>query len=295
MTVDSAWYLSEAKLALADVRVALSDVAARHAGIVIRRAVVAGAPEKDLGEDLDTWSNDTASFKIGFPAEVVVQHGDAPDQAPDVTGLHWGEIFFSQGLDLDIDDDDDDDDVESAGASMLISSTLSGGDRLWATLSEFADEVAAELGARSEEEIDADLAPGPEQAMTWTQIRLWIRREELEIVEEDAEHVTVLLHWEHDGRSQRVTLGRETRLEAPWLRLTSFLGKEELLPAAEALYQNGTLLGAIALSDEDKLLYMVQRIPLAAVTPTFLDTLLWDLGAEADLLESEISGGLDEY
>ena len=48
--------------------------------------------------------------------------------------------------------------------------------------------------------------------------------------------------------------------------------------------QNETLLASIARSEDDGLLYLVQRVPFSALTLPFFDTLLWDLGAEADLL-----------
>ena len=290
MSVDFAWHLSEPDLALADVRVALADVAARHPGVVVRREFGSGETNEDPGDDTDAWLEGEESFMVGFPAAMVKENGDTPEQPPDEKGLYWGEILFALG-----DDDEGEGDDEAASASMQISSTLSGGDRLWTTLSGFADEVAAELGARSEEDLDEESGPGAEQPLTWSQIRQWIRREELEISEEDAEHMSVVLRWEHDGRSQKVTLARETRLDLPWLRLSSFFCKEAELAPEEALLQNETLLASIARSEDDGLLYLVQRVPFSALTLPFFDTLLWDLGAEADLLENEITEGRDEH
>ncbi len=292
MSVDLAWYLSEPSLALVDVRIALADVAARHPGVVVLREADAGATEEVPREEIDAWDEGFAFFKVGFPTEPLVNESGEPagPASTDGAGLAWGDILFSCGSG----DEDDDDDAE-AGASMLISSKLTGADRLWPKLSAFAGEAAAELGARSQEEVDAGIQRPPERPLTWAQIRMWIRSEDLEITEEDADHMSVVLRWEHDGRSQRVTLARETHLDLPWLRLSSFFAKEDQMPHQEALVQNETLLASIARSEEDGRLYLVQRVPLSAVTPTFLDAILWDLGAEADLLESEISGGNDEH
>jgi hypothetical protein len=288
MSVDLAWYLSEPSLALVDVRIALADVAARHPGVVVLREADAGGTEEVPHEDIDSWDEGFAFFKVGFPTDQLASlSGEGAGPPSDGGGLAWGDILFSCG-------DEDDDDAES-GASMLISSKLTGADRLWPKLSAFAGEAAAELGARSQEEVDAGIKHSPERPLTWAQIRMWIRGEDLEIIEEDAEHMSVVLRWEHDGRSQTVTLARETHLDLPWLRLSSFFGKEDQMPHQEALAQNETLLASIARSEEDGRLYLVQRVPLSAVTPTFLDAILWDLGAEADLLESEISSGRDEH
>lgn len=289
MSVDLAWYLSEPSLALVDVRIALADVAARHPGVVVLREADAGATEEMPHEEIDDWDEGFAFFKVGFPTEPVVnESGEAEGPISGVGGLAWGDILFSRG-----DEDDADDDGET-GASMLISSKLTGADRLWPKLSAFAGEAAAELGARTQEEFDAGIKHPSERPMTWAQIRMWIRGEDLEITEEDTEHMSVVLRWEHDDRSQSVTLTRETHLDRPWLRISSFFAKENQMSHAEALVQNETLLAAIARSEEDGRLYLVQRVPLSAVTPSFLDAILWDLGAEADLLESEISGGADE-
>jgi hypothetical protein len=292
MSVDLAWYLPETALALVDVRVALADVAARHPGVVVRRELNVGTLEDVPQEDIDAWDEGIAFFKVGFPVEQVLnENGEAAGPPSGEGGLEWGDIFFSCGSG---DDEDDDDDGET-GASMLISSKLSGAPRLWPTLSAFAGEAAAELGARSQEEVDAGTALPPDRPLTWAQIRMWIRREDVEITEEDEDRMIVVLRWEHDGRSQRVTLTRETRLDLPWLRLSSVVCKDDQMPHGEALAHNETLLASIARSEDDGLLYLVQRVPFAAVTASFLDALLWDLGAEADLLESEISGGLDVH
>lgn len=290
MSVDFAWYIEEPELALADVRVALSDVAARHPGVVIRRDFGDGEVENDPGDDTDAWLEGNESFLIGFPAATVRESGDDPGHPPDEAGLYWGEILFAQRDE----DDEEDEGADDVSASMQISSTLSGGDRLWTTLSGFAAEVAVELGARPEEDDDEPAAPAP-PPLTWTRVRRWLRREELEISEEDQDSVTVVLRWGHDGRSQRVTLTRAEFVDVPWITLSSFVGKLEQLPATEALMQNATSLACLAQSEDDELLYLMLRLPLVGLTVTLLDSVLWDLGAEADLLESEISGGLDVY
>jgi hypothetical protein len=289
MSVDFAWYLEEPELTLADVRVALDDVAARHPGVVIRRST--GGDTADADADADAWLEGQQSFLIGFPADLVKESGDEPGHPPDEAGLHWGEILFTQGAADGEEDDVDDVDGE---ASIQISSTLLGGESLWSTLSGFAAEVAVELGARPEDGDDEPAVPA-EPPLTWARIRRWIRSEELEITAEEADSVSVVLRWGHDGRSQTVKLTRAIFVDAPWLTLSSFVGKPELLPATEALMQNATSLASLAQSEDDELLYLMLRIPLAGLTVSFLDAVLWDLGAEADLLESEISGGLDVY
>lgn len=143
--------------------------------------------------------------------------------------------------------------------------------------------------------LDPEDSEPDEALVTWDQIREWIVDEELEISAEDDDSVSVVLRWGHDGRSQTVKLTRAIFVDVPWITLSSFVGKPELLSATEALMQNATSLACLAQSEEDELLYLMLRIPLAGLTVSFLDAVLWDLGAEADLLESEISGGLDVY
>ena len=92
-----------------------------------------------------------------------------------------------------------------------------------------------------------------------------------------------------------MTLTRGEFVDVPWITLSSFVGKLDQLPATEALMQNATSLACLAQSEDDEMLYLMLRLPLAGLTVTFLDSVLWDLGAEADLLESEISSGLDVY
>jgi hypothetical protein len=143
--------------------------------------------------------------------------------------------------------------------------------------------------------VDDEQVNPAEPHLTWADILEWIRREQLEISAEEPDSVTVVLRWGHDGRSQTVKLTTAVFVDAPWITLASFVGKPELLPATEALMQNATSLACLAQSEEDELLYLMLRLPLAGLTLTFLDAVLWDLGAEADLLESEISGGADAY
>lgn len=291
MSVDLAWYLPETALALVDVRVALEGVAARHPGVVIRRELNVGAIEDVPQDDIDAWDEGIAFFKVGFPVRLglneSVEAGGPPSSGG---GLEWGDFFFSRGSG----DDEDDEDDGQTGASMLISSKLSGAPHLWPTLAAFAGETAAELGARSQEDVDAGIPSPPDRTLTWAQIRMWIRGEDVEILEEDEDHMIVELRWEeHEGRSQRVTLTRETHLDLPWLRLSRVVGKDDQMPHEDALVQNETLLVSMARSEDDGLLHVEQRVSLSVVTTRFADALLWRLGARAPQLESAIRGGLD--
>lgn len=286
MSVDLAWYLPETALALVDVRVALADVAARHPGVVIRRELNIGATEEEVpGEDVDDWDEGIAFFKVGFPSTRALNGNSEAAGPSSGSGLDWGDILFSRGSG---DDEGGEDDGET-GASMLISSKLSGAPHLWPMLSAFAGEAAAELGARSQEEVDAGTHPPAGRPLTWAQIRMWIRGEDVEIIDDDADRLIVEIHGEADDRSQRVTLARETHLDLPWLRLTRVVGEDDPMPHGEAA-QNEALLSSVARSEEDGRLYMVQRVPFTAATRSFLDALLRDLGGGADPLVSESRG-----
>ena len=289
MSVDLAWYLPDTALSLVDVRVALADVAARHPGVVVRRELNVGAVEEVPREDVDAWDEGIAFFKVGFPASLVLNENDGAGPASGEGGLAWGDIFFSCGSG---DDEGGEDDGET-GASMLISSKLGGAAYLWPALSAFAGEAAAELGARSQEEVDAGIPLPTGRPLTWAQIRMWIRGEDVDVAEEDTDLMIVVLNREQDELSQRVTLARETHLELPWLRLSRVVGEGDQTLRGEALAQNAALVSSIVRSEEDGLLYLVQRIPFTEVTKSFLDALLRDLGAKADLLEIQISIGLD--
>lgn len=285
MSVDLAWYLPETALSLVDVRVALDDVAARHPGVVIRRELNVGAMEEMPGEDLDAWDEGIAFFKIGFPASP--PNESVETAGPTSGGLAWGDILFSRGSG---DDEGGEDDGET-GASMLISSKLNGAAHLWPSLTAFAGEAAVELGARSQEEVDAGIRLPVGRPLTWTQIRMWIRGGDADITEDDPDRLSVVLHGERDDRSQRVTLTRETHLEKPWLRLSRVIEEDSRKGYGEELVQDTT----IARSEADGLLYLVQRIPLTAVTKSLLGKLLADLGAEAVLAASELSSGADVH
>jgi hypothetical protein len=290
MSVDLAWYLPETALSLVDVRVALADVAARHPGVVVRRELNVGAMEEEEEvprEDLDDWDEGIAFFKVGFPASLALNEnveGAGPTSGEG--GLAWGDILFSRGSG---DDEGGEDDGET-GASMLISSKLGGAAYLWSSLLAFADEAAVELGARSQEDVDAGIPAPVGRPLTWAQIRMWIRGGDADITEDAADHLSVVLHGDHDDRSQRVTLTRETHLDRPWLRLTREVD-EARKAQGEALVQDTT----ISRSEADGLFYLVQRIPFTAVTKSLLGKLLADLGAEAVLAASEGSSGLDVH
>ena len=172
---------------------------------------------------------------------------------------------------------------------MLISSKLGGAAHLWSSLSAFADETAVELGARSQEEVDAGIVLPKGRPLTWAQIRMWIRGGDADITEEDSDHLSLILHGDHDDRSQRVTLARETHLDRPWLRLTRLVTEDARQAPGEELVQDTK----IARSEADGLLYLVQRMPFTVVTKSLLGALMADLGAEAVLAASERGSGLE--
>lgn len=288
MSVDLAWYLPETALSLVDVRVALADVAARHPGVVVRRELNVGAFEEVPREDVDAWDEGIAFYKVGFPPALLLhENGESAGPLSGEGGLAWGDILFSRGSG---DDEGGEDDGET-GASMLISSKLGGAELLWPTLSAFAGETAMELGARSQEEVDAGTPPPAGRPLTWSQIRMWIRGEDVEILEEDTDHMLVELHGEADDRSPRVTLAREMRLDRPWLRLSRVVGEDDPLPLGEAA-ENEELISSVTRSEVDGRHYLVQRLPFTAVTRSFLDAVLRDLGSAAAPLASESSGAL---
>jgi hypothetical protein len=276
MSKGAFWRLSSAELALPDVRLALSEVASKHDGVVFYRD---GAARHEAGE-AETRADGDESFMVGFPASMVRAHGDEPGSAPDADGLYWGKIVFSQGARGAAAGD-------VLGASMQTSPVVAGGSEPWETLSGFAEAVAAELGGA------LDGGDPREVPLTWTQVRAWLRRHEVQITEETDDYVSFVLNWDEDQRAQLVTLDRVERFQRPWLRITSGVCKLHQLTPEEALERNDTLVASLARDDLDY--YLVHHVALGGLTLALLDTLIWDVGSEADMLEQELTGGLDEY